>query len=112
MESSKSQSEPQEYSSSIPLPKIDAILEEHDMMKFNISNTNVSIVNGLRRTIMANIDTAVLDTSDGSINIEINTTMFNNEILKQRLGCIPVHVGDLNDSVKGNYTHVRYNNGN
>ena len=108
MESSKSQSiktetekkEPEEYLSSIPLPKIDSILEEHDMLTFNISNTNVSIVNGLRRTIMADIDVAVLDTSDESIEIEHNTTMFNNEILKQRLGCIPVFMNDLNDSVK------------
>ena len=101
MNSSKSstESEPQ-YSSSIPLPKIDAILEEHDMLTFNISNTNVSIVNGLRRTIMSEIDVAILDTSDDSIDIEINTTMFNNEILKQRLGCIPVFVNDLDDSVK------------
>ena len=105
MESSKSQSvetekEPQEYLSSIPLPKIESILEEHDMLKFNISNTNVSIVNGLRRTIMADIDIAVLDTSDESIVIEHNTTMFNNEILKQRLGCIPIYMNELNDSVK------------
>lgn len=103
MESSKSSSEnqPQEqYLSSIPLPKIDAILEEHDMLKFNISNTNVSIVNGLRRTIMADIDVAILDTSDDAIDIEINTSMFNNEIIKQRLGCIPVFMNELDDSVK------------
>ena len=49
---------------------------------------------------MADIDVAVLDTSDESIQIEHNTTMFNNEILKQRLGCIPVFMNDLNDSVK------------
>lgn len=103
MESSKSSSEnqPQEqYLSSIPLPKIDAILEEHDMLKFNISNTNVSIVNGLRRTIMAEIDVAILDTRDDAIDIEINTSMFNNEIIKQRLGCIPVFMNELDDSVK------------
>jgi DNA-directed RNA polymerase subunit L len=103
MESSKSSSEnqsQQQYLSSIPLPKIDAILEEHDMLKFNISNTNVSIVNGLRRTIMADIDIAILDTSDEAIDIEINTSMFNNEIIKQRLGCIPVFMNELDDSVK------------
>jgi DNA-directed RNA polymerase subunit L len=101
MESSKSSSENQpQYLSSIPLPKIDNILEEHEMLKFNINNTNVSIVNGLRRTIMAEIDIAILDTSDDAINIELNTTMFNNEILKQRLGCIPVFVNELDDNVK------------
>lgn len=99
MNNSKSP-ENQEFSSSIPLPKVDGIVEEHDMLNFNVSNTNVSIVNGLRRTIISDIETAVIDTDDNSINIEHNTTMFNNEILKQRLGCIPVHVGDLNDSVK------------
>jgi DNA-directed RNA polymerase subunit L len=97
---SKSTSESPEYLSSIPLPKVDGIVEEHDMLKFNIYNTNVSIVNGLRRTIISDIETAVIDTTDGAINIEQNTTMFNNEILKQRLGCIPVHVNDLNDSIK------------
>src|SRR6056300_488451 len=103
MESSKSSSEnqsQQQYLSSIPLPKIDAILEEHDMLKFTISNTNVSIVNGLRRTIMSEIDVAILDTSDDAIDIEINTSMFNNEIIKQRLGCIPVFINELDDSVK------------
>ena len=27
-------------------------------------------------------------------NIEINTTRFNNEIIKQRLSCIPIHITD------------------
>jgi DNA-directed RNA polymerase subunit L len=102
MESSKSPSnnQPLQYKSSIPLPKIDAVLEEHDILKFTISNTNTSIVNALRRTIMSDIDIAVLDTQDDAIDIEINTSMFNNEIIKQRLGCIPVFVNELDDSVK------------
>ena len=45
MNNSKSP-ENQEFSSSIPLPKVDGIVEEHDMLNFNVSNTNVSIVNG------------------------------------------------------------------
>lgn len=101
MESSKSSdNQSQMYQSSIPLPKIDSILEEHDMLKFTISNTNVSIVNGLRRTIMSEIDVAILDTLNDAIDIEINTSMFNNEIIKQRLGCIPVFMNELDDSVK------------
>lgn len=96
----QSQQKQQQYLSSIPLPKIDAILEEHDMLKFNISNTNVSIVNGLRRTIMSDIDVAILDTRKDAIDIEINTSMFNNEIIKQRLGCIPVFINELDESVK------------
>ena len=32
------------------------------------------------KTIISDIETAVIDTDDNSINIEHNTTMFNNEI--------------------------------
>ena len=41
------------------------------------------------------IDTFAKD----SINITKNTTLFNNEILKQRLGCIPVHIKDVETPV-------------
>ena len=42
-----------------------------------------------------------MDTSleGNNINIIKNTTRFNNEILKQRLGCIPVHIKD-HDSIQ------------
>ena len=28
------------------------------------------------------------------VDIEINTTRLNNEILKQRISCIPIHIAD------------------
>ena len=30
-------------------------------------------------------------------NFIVNTSRFNNEILKQRLGCIPIHIKDFED---------------
>ena len=33
------------------------------------------------------------------INIKENTSQFNNQILIQRLGCIPVHIDDIEKNV-------------
>ena len=38
------------------------------------------------------IPTVVFDTNHEQFQIIKNTTRFNNEILKQRLGCIPIHI--------------------
>tara|TARA_B100001029_G_C15027527_1_gene434663 strand:+ start:288 stop:1448 length:1161 start_codon:yes stop_codon:yes gene_type:complete len=63
--------------------------------KFTISNINVSIANAIRRTILTDIKTVVIKekADDGKmlINILENTSQFNNQILIQRLGCIPVY---------------------
>ena len=56
-------------------------------------NTDVSIVNALRRVITTNIQTLVFrgfPYKDNQINILKNTTKFNNEYLKHRLACIPI----------------------
>ena len=63
----------------------------------NLNNMDVSIVNALRRTCLSNIPTYVMKEED--INISVNTSRFNNEILKQRIQCIPVHILDDSDEV-------------
>ena len=78
-------------------PKIVFTSEENDVLKFTISNTNHSLANSLRRVILSDIPTLVFRTfphSDSKVNITINTTILNNEILKQRIGCIPIHMTD------------------
>ena len=82
-------------------PKIlpQSVVEENEQLKFTISGVNVSIANSLRRIILSEIDTVVFKTYNEEVNtckIEKNTTQFNNEIIKQRLGCIPIHIDDLN----------------
>ena len=70
--------------------------DNYGVMKFTLENANVSIANALRRTILSDINTVVMDTSLEKKHITIykNTTRFNNEILKQRLSCIPVNIKD------------------
>ena len=35
-----------------------------------------------------------IDTIDSKVDIITNTTRLNNEIIKQRIGCIPIHIDD------------------
>ena len=82
----------------IILPKVKDSIENNNILTFTIEDTNVSIVNALRRTILSDIETVVFDTDNDKINIINNTSRFHNEILKQRLGCIPVHIKDFDDA--------------
>jgi len=66
---------------------------------------NVSLANALRRTIIADIRTTVIYTDtnkDNQCNIQVNTSRLHNEILKQRLSCIPIHEPDVT-VLPGNY---------
>ena len=59
-----------------------------DILTFTLKNTDVCIANALRRTILGNIRAVVMAKTD--CTIPVNSTRFNNEILKQRIACIPV----------------------
>lgn len=79
-------------------PKIEKISEDGDTLTFTLHSVNVSIANSIRRTILSDISCVVFKTTpykENKANILINTTRFNNEMLKQRLSCIPIHVTDL-----------------
>lgn len=79
-------------------PQIKNVSEKNDKLHFTLSDLNVSIANGLRRTIISDISTVVFKTTpyeESRASIAINTTRFNNEILKQRLSCIPIHITDM-----------------
>ena len=69
-----------------------------DILTFTLKNTDVSIANALRRTILGNIRAVIMAKSDCSITV--NTTRFNNEILKQRLSCIPVCLSPHEEEIK------------
>lgn len=76
-------------------PRITINSDADDTLTFTLSGVNVSLANGLRRTIMSDIPTVVFRTAPYEANrstILTNTTRLNNEILKQRLGCIPIHI--------------------
>ena len=72
--------------------------EEDDILTFTISEVDVSYVNAIRRTILSDVPIVCFKTSpyeENKSNIQINTTRLNNEIIKQRLSCIPICIKDL-----------------
>jgi DNA-directed RNA polymerase subunit L len=80
-------------------PRVENVLEDGNVLQFTLSNVNVSIANALRRTVISNIPTVVFKTTpyeENKANITVNTSRLNNEILKQRLSCIPIHIRNLN----------------
>lgn len=79
-------------------PKIEQITEDGDTLTFKLHGVNVSIANSIRRTILSYIPCVVFKTTpyeENKANILVNTSRFNNEMLKQRLSCIPIHITDL-----------------
>lgn len=83
--------------------KISNVVENNSEMKFVLSGVDCTIANGLRRTLLSDIPCVVMKTlphDQCKVNITKNTTKFNNEIIKQRLSCIPVHITDLNTPIE------------
>ena len=77
-------------------PKLDKIVESGDNLLFTLSNVDLSIANGIRRTILSDIPLIVFRTEDATVNkckiIENSGGKLHNQILQQRLSCIPVFV--------------------
>ena len=95
------------------MSKITELKEEDGIMKFTVSGLNVSYANAIRRTILADIPTIVFKTSpyeENKCNIQINTTRLNNEIIKQRLSCIPICIDDIDFPVKNYLLEVDVEN--
>jgi DNA-directed RNA polymerase subunit L len=80
-------------------PRISNLTEENGALKFTLTECNMSIANALRRIIVSDIPTFVFRTypySENKAEIRHNTTRLHNEIIKQRLSCIPIHIQDMN----------------
>ena len=74
-------------------PSISKISDSNNTLSFTLSGVNVSIANGLRR-IASEIPAIIFRTTPHEANkatFEVNTTRMNNELLKQRLSCIPIY---------------------
>jgi DNA-directed RNA polymerase alpha subunit len=72
--------------------------EENGELHFILKDIHVSLANAIRRTILSDIPVIVIRTENSLINqctILSNTTRFHNEIVKQRLSCIPIITQDL-----------------
>jgi DNA-directed RNA polymerase subunit L len=75
------------------MSKISNFKEEDGILTFTVSGLDVSYINALRRTILSDIPIVVFKTipyEQNKCSISINTSRLNNEIIKQRLSCIPI----------------------
>jgi DNA-directed RNA polymerase alpha subunit len=78
-------------------------------LSFRLSNINVCFANAIRRTILSDIDVCCIlseNFATNQVNIEKNTGILHNEILKHRLSCIPVHVGGTTEEKKAFYDSI------
>ncbi len=78
--------------------KVINLEEDNNVLNFTIEKINVSYVNALRRIMLSNVPIIVFKTypyNENQVSIEINKTRFNNELIKQRMSCIPIHIDDI-----------------
>ena len=88
------------------MAKVFDLKEEDGIMTFTIDNIDVCYVNAIRRTMLADIPIVCFKTTpyeENKANMLINTTRLNNEILKQRLSCIPICIQNLKETPIKNY---------
>jgi DNA-directed RNA polymerase subunit L len=77
------------------IPRLVSKTDENGQLKFSIDRLNVSLANALRRVILSDIPTFVFRTfpyAECKASITVNTSRIHNEIVKQRLSCIPIHI--------------------
>ena len=78
-------------------PTVTDLTQDDQYLRFTLGNANVSIANALRRIMTAEIPCVVFRTApyeENRASIEINTSRMNNELIKQRISCIPIHITD------------------
>ena len=62
---------------------------------FEIEDVSVSIINGIRRSILTNIEVvSMIGEENSTINMLKNTGPLNNEIMTHRVCLIPIHMSD------------------
>ena len=78
--------------------KIEELKESGDITTFTLTGVDACYANGIRRVVLSEIPIVVFKTTpheENKSNILINTSRLNNEIIKQRLSCIPICIKDL-----------------
>lgn len=81
-------------------PNVKDLTYDEQYLRFTLENVNVSIANAIRRIILSEIPCVVFRTTpykDSLATIDINTSRMNNELIKQRISCIPIHIKDISE---------------
>ena len=100
-------------------PKVAGKTENDSVLTFTLSNTNVSIANAIRRVILSEIPCVIFRTFPhdvNRVNITKNTTRLTNEMIKQRIGCVPIYMQtdvpledyEVHVNVKNNTSEIVY----
>jgi DNA-directed RNA polymerase subunit L len=79
-------------------PEIHNLRNDKNKLTFVLNNVDTSVANALRRVILSDIEIIVIISSPyekNQVTINKNTTRLNNEIIKQRLSSIPIHITDI-----------------
>jgi DNA-directed RNA polymerase I and III subunit RPAC1 len=97
----------------IPRPIVKNIRVDGEVTSYDMEQMNVSIVNALRRVILSEIDTVVIRTEPhekNDVNFIKNNTRLNNEMLKHRLSCIPIHLRNTTQDLSNFVLEVHVKN--
>ena len=81
-------------------PKIKVLEMKSDFMVFELTETDLSMANTLRRVMIAEVPTMCIDL----VTFETNTTVLKDEILAHRLGLMPLR-SRLKRMSQWNYAH-------
>jgi len=83
------------------MAKIVNLKEEDGILTFTLTGVEVCYANAVRRTILSDIPIVVFKTTphnENKCSIMENTSRLHNEILKQRLSCIPICITNVEDN--------------
>ena len=90
-------------------PVVTNLAETDGIMTFTLSGVNVSLANALRRIILSDIPCVVFRTTpydECKMEIEVNTSRLNNELIKQRISCVPIHINDTSFPIENYVVEV------